>query len=66
MPRSWQMPTERRGRGPKDWRLRPRPTVTDLERSDEIIADFALAITALALCLGVPNLAALIYQAAIL
>lgn len=66
MPRSWQMPTERRGSGPKDWRLRPRPTVADLERSDEIIADFALALTALALCLGVPNLAALIYQAAIL
>ena len=66
MPRIWQMPTERRGRGPKDWRLRPRPTVSDRERSDEIVADYVLAMLALAVCMGVPNLAALIYQAAIL
>ena len=61
--RPFEMPPKGVGRG-ADWSRRPRPTVADRERSDEIISDCALGILALALCLGVPNLAAALYMAA--
>lgn len=40
-----------------------RPTVAELERSERIIADTLLAFAVTAAALGVPSLAAAIYQA---
>ena len=57
------MPPERGERRDSSWRSARRPTVADRERSDEIV--IALAVTALGLCLGVPDLAALLHVAGI-
>lgn len=62
--RPFDMPRERGGRGMKDWRLKPRPTVEERERSDQIVADCALGLLALAVCMGVPNVASVLYMAA--
>lgn len=59
------MPPARGERRDSSWQSARRPTVADRERSDEIVADIALAVTALALCLGVPNLAALLHMAGV-
>lgn len=59
------MPPARGERRDSSWRSARRPTVADRERSDEIVADIALAVTALGLCLGVPDLAAALYMAGI-
>ena len=41
------MPPERGERRDSSWRSARRPTVADRERSDEIVTDIALAVTAL-------------------
>lgn len=63
--RPFTMPPRRGDRRDSSWRSARRPTVADRERSDEIVTDIALAVTALGLCLGVPNLAALLHMAGI-
>ena len=64
--RPFSMPPARGERRDSSWQSARRPTVADRERSDEIVADIALAVTALALCLGVPNLAAALHLAGVL
>ena len=63
--RPFSMPPKRGERRDSSWRSARRPTVADRERSDEIVADIALAVTALGLCFGVPDLAAALYMAGI-
>lgn len=63
--RPFSMPPERGERRDSSWRSARRPTVADRERSDEIVTDIALAVTALGLCLGIPDLAALLHVAGI-
>lgn len=62
--RPFEMPRKRGGRRAQAWRSARRPTVEERERSDQIVADCALGLLALALCLGVPNLASVLYMAA--
>ena len=59
------MPPARGERRDSSWQSARRPTVADRERSDEIVTELALAVTALGLCLGVPNLAALLHMAGV-
>lgn len=63
--RPFSMPPARGERRDSSWRSARRPTVADRERSDEIVLDGLLAVTGLALCFGVPNLAALLRMAGI-
>lgn len=51
-------------RGRKAWQLRPRPTVSDLERSDAIVLDGMIAVTLTLVLVSLPALAGLVYQAA--
>ena len=60
--RPFSMPPERGERRDSSWRSARRPTVAD---RDEIVTDIALAVTALGLCLGIPDLAALLHVAGI-
>lgn len=50
----------RRGRGAEDWRLRPRPTVKERERSDEIVLDVLMAVMCLGTIFGADVLCALV------
>lgn len=49
----------RRGRGVEDWHLRPRPTVKERERSDEIVLNVLMAVTCLGIVFGADVLCAL-------